>query len=780
MQAALIRYLRSSIIFMWGISLFLIVSLVVVLSSEVSYAQSATLGGIVTDSADGQPLAGATVMLRSAASSQEDTPIYGAAADADGIYLIRNVTPGTYSLTISYVGYETFRDTLVLSPGERETRSVSLARSEEQLDEVVVEARESGMARVTAGHQRITPEDIDLVPSPDISADLANYLTSLPGVVTTGDRGGQFFVRGGEPSQNLVMLDGIILYQPFHLIGFYSAFPSEIIDRVDVFAGGFGPKYAGRLSSVIDVASRAGNNRRLAGLASVSPFAGSVRIEGPVVARKLSFIGSARQSFVERTGERLYGEQLPFYFADAFGKLHLRPGPRSTISASAIHTYDRGKLVEEIGGAEAQEIRYTNDGFGLRWLGLPRILPVTTELVATHSNHSMEQGAPGETARESEVRNTRIALHASFVGDSTVTVAGWEAVFSKAHNRLGGLFQNVEASNSSLHSFGFYAEPEYRWRALRIYPGLRLQFYSVRIDPYLEPRLRVEWDVGGHHLTGAAGVYNQQLVGLNDRRDPASVFTVWAGIPRDNESDDTELLHGRLGQGVHALVGYRSRPRPWIEYSVEAFYKRLTNLFVGEWTGFPRLTTRLQPATGRTGGFEARVELKRAGFYGYVTYGYSNTLYSAIGRQIELWYATEQLDFRPGHDRRHQVNALLSTSWRGFDVNLRWSFGSGLPYTRPLAFDGFALVDDIKRAEDLEHSRRVIYERPFSAVLPTYHRLDVSLARTMHLGSAHVKLQASVINAYDRRNLFFVDVFTLKRKDQLPLLPSLGIEVAFN
>lgn len=125
------------------------------------------------------------------------------------------------------------------------------------------------------------------------------------------------------------------------------------------------------------------------------------------------------------------------------------------------------------------------------------------------------------------------------------------------------------------------------------------------------------------------------------------------------------------------------------------------------------------------------------------------------------------------------MSALLSTSWRGFDVSLRWQFGSGLPYTRPLAFDGFAIVDEVKTAFQLEHSRRVIYERPFDSLLPTFHRLDASIERTWRVRAAALTLQASAINLYNRRNLFYVDVFTLERQDQLPFVPSLGLRISF-
>lgn len=401
----------------------------------------------------------------------------------------------------------------------------------------------------------------------------------------------------------------------------------------------------------------------------------------------------------------------------------------------------------------------------------------------------MKQGPAGRPVRSTVIRNTRLALDAtfsegSFLGGRSTTAAGWEVIMSYARNELGGLFQNVEDAGAHVPTFGAYVEPDLPIGAgLRVRPGARMQWYNVRHLPYVEPRLRAVWERGIHHASGSIGLYHQQLIGLNDRRDAASVFTAWTGIPRQNEEGESRIgsgvLRGRIGRSAHALLGYRAAPASWIETSVEGFYKRSTNLFVGEWTALPRFTSRLQPATGRTIGIEARLEVRPGPVYAYVTYGLSNTRYAADGPAILVWYGTEQLRYRPPHDRRHQVNALLSTSVYGADLSVRWQFGSGLPYTRPLAFDGFALVDDIRTAFDLEHSRRVIYERPFDSLLPTYHRLDLAAEQTWHLGFAALTLQASAINVYDRRNIFYVDVFTLERKNQLPFVPSVGLEMTF-
>jgi len=737
-------------------------------------AQVARLSGFVTDRTDRQALELVNIVLLA-----DEGLVKGTVTDRDGLYLLTGVAPGRYILRASFIGYETFADTLDLEADERRTVNITLAPDEAFLDEVVVETeRQSGAARVTAGQQTIRPADIELVPTPDVSGDLASYLTTLPGIVSTGDRGGQLFIRGGEPAQNLVQLDGMLLYQPFHILGFYSAFPSDILSRTDIYAGGYGAKFGERISSVIDVWTRSGNKRRFAGAAAASPFVSSLRLEGPLIPNRVSFLVSARQSMIEQGAERLIDKRLPFEFNDFFGKIHAEVSARSRLSVSALATHDRGTLVEEGLGTPAEEVRWDNQAISLRYLHLPRFLPISADLRVAHSRLDTELGAAGDPSRTSSISNTAVTLDGTFTGDRMNAEAGLALRFISSSTDLGGFYQNTEFKGVGIDHIALYFEPEFFVGPLRVRPGMRLQWYYLRVDPYLEPRLRVVWGFGAHAFSGALGYYRQEIIGLNDRRDAASVFTAWTNIPKSNPRQP-DILAGRVPSAFHAILGYRTNPADWLEFSVEGFYKALDNLFISEWTAFPRFTTRLQPATGQALGFDARLEVRRPPFYGYVNYGLSSTRYEARQAALLLWYGEETLRFRPPHDRRHQVNALLSATLLGFDLSMRWEFGSGLPFSRAIGFDGFVLINDVIDVTEAPSSRRVIYERPFNGILPTYHRLDFSVDRTVTFGPVGVTVQGSLINVYDRRNLFYLDVFTLRRVDQLPFIPSVGIKVAF-
>ncbi len=738
-------------------------------------AQTATISGFVTDESSGRPLELVNVAL-----STDGELFRGAVTNQDGLFLISGLEPNTYEIEISYIGYQPHEDTLALEAGASRSYNVDLTPVDEELEEVLVESeRTGGAARVTAGQQTVRPADIEEVPGPDVSGDLATYLTTQPGIVSTGDRGGQFFIRGGEPSQNLLQIDGILLYQPFHILGFYSAFPSDNVNQVNIYAGGYGSEFGGRISSVIDVTSRTGNMRRYAGRASVSPFLSSASIEGPIWPDRASIIASVRRSNIDQGVATYLDDELPFTFGDAFAKANVIITDNIRASATGINTYDRGVLTGQSTEVGKEEISWHNRAFGLRLLMLPRIFAIMTDLHVSYSDYETALGPPSDPLRESRIANTHVSLAATYFGENLDVRAGSELRVTRMNSELGGLFQNVELRYSTVPQWGSYIQFDFDvGGGLRIRPGIRAQFYKVQFDPLLEPRLRAVWQRGPHEVSAAAGLYHQEILGISDRRDAASVFTVWANVPKRNPNI-TDVLQGRPQRAFHGIVGYRATPARWLELSVEGYYKELDNLFVSDWTAFPRLTTRIQPASGSSIGVDTRIELRGVNFYGFVNYGLSSTRYAAEDASIDLWYGEETLDFRPPHDRRHQVNVVASTSVLGFDISARWDFGSGLPFSQAVGFDGFTVVDDIEKASETPGTRRVIYERPYNALLPTYHRLDLALGRSFEIGAVDLTFQGSLINVYDRRNIFYLDVFTLERVDQLPLVPSFGIEVAF-
>ena len=255
---------------------------------------------------------------------------------------------------------------------------------------------------------------------------------------------------------------------------------------------------------------------------------------------------------------------------------------------------------------------------------------------------------------------------------------------------------------------------------------------------------------------------------MTDQRDAAGVFTAWAAVP-----------FPRVPSAAHFILGYGRSLNERIDIGVEGYHKRLRGLFVPEWTAFPRFTTRIQDADGHVWGGDIRLEARGERFLFNVTYGLSAVTYQAQQAALELWYGESEIDYRPPHDRRHQVNVLGAVQVAGWELSTRWQYGSGLPYSRAVGFDGFILMDRPVDVFSEVGSRRVIYERPYNGTLPSYHRLDVSVQRNFRLRGGVLGVQGGVINIYDRANLFYLDTFTLTRVNQLPIIPTVGVKYGF-
>lgn len=738
-----------------------------IVSPSPSNAQQSLIRGTVVALSDGESLQGVNVALY-----QQNALRLGSVSGVDGVYAIPSIPAGVYELRATFVGFETYTDTLRIGTADRIIINITLEASEIELGEVLVEGEDQGgAARVLAGQTTITPAEIEMIPGPDISGDLVNFLTTLPGVVTLGDRGGQLFIRGGEPWQNLVLLDGMWIYQPFHILGFFSSFPTEILKSVDVYAGGYTSQYGGRISSVIDVKSRNGDKKSYAGSGSVTPFVSGFSFEGPIAPDIVSFLVSYRTSVMDKGASRIIDDELPFRFDDLFVKTHAFLSTNSQLSVSMLKTHDRGSIFEGNDLEPAENVKWKNASAGARYLVFPRAFPVMAEFLVSGSRLTSSIGSTGQSPSRSSLASANTNINITHYNSFGEVRWGVFARSLKLEANLLGIFQNTFHRLEYLTEVGIYIEPElkdfYGWD---LRGGLRIHSFPSKNSGFLEPRIRAIKLREKDEFTIALGSFHQEIVGLTDRRDASGVFTAWTSSPNDN----------KVPEALHAILGYRRTFGGRFDVSVEVYAKKLNNLFIPEWTSYPRFTTSLQPADGNVIGSDIRMEYKRENFTGLITYGLSSVEYTAQQKSLELWYGEDDLRFRPAHDRRHQLNAVAAIDFGFFDLNVRWQFGSGLPYSRALGFDGFMVVDGSTDVFSDPGSRRVIYERPFNGVLPTYHRMDVTLQKKFSFPNG-VSLSGllGVINAYDRNNLFYLDVFTLRRVDQLPFVPTFGLKMDF-
>ena len=255
--------------------IFLLLFLPVILTPLTSHAQTGTIRGFVYESETGEPVIFTNVYLNKTS--------IGAATDVNGYFAITKIPPGSYTLVISYMGFDTLHLPIVIKANELISKKLFLKKSAFELGEVNVSAaREDKKVETQISIIKITPKEIQQIPSIGGQPDLAQFLQVLPGVIFTGDQGGQLYIRGGPPVENKVLLDGMTIYNPFHSIGLFSVFDVDILKNVDVYTGGFGSEYGGRISSVMDITTRDGNKKRISGKLDASTFGGKILLEGPI------------------------------------------------------------------------------------------------------------------------------------------------------------------------------------------------------------------------------------------------------------------------------------------------------------------------------------------------------------------------------------------------------------------------------------------------------------------------------------------------------------------
>ncbi|MGZ4090134.1 MAG: carboxypeptidase-like regulatory domain-containing protein, partial [Bacteroidia bacterium] len=277
--------------------------LLVFFASAYLSQTTGTVKGFLYDKANGEPVPFSNVYFKG-------TTI-GGNTDLNGFFNITRIPPGQYTLLITSLDFDTIREVVSVKAGEILTKKYFANKGGIKLEEVEVSTNSTEkVENTTVAVQKIDPILITKLPSVG-EPDIAQYLQVLPGVVFTGDQGGQLYIRGGLPVQNKVLLDGLIVYNPFHSIGLFSVFDNDIMKHADVYSAGFGAEYGGRTSSIMDITTRDGNKKRISGKIGFSTFGGKATLEGPLLKFKddgntsASFLISAKHSYLPQTSKIL-------------------------------------------------------------------------------------------------------------------------------------------------------------------------------------------------------------------------------------------------------------------------------------------------------------------------------------------------------------------------------------------------------------------------------------------------------------------------------------------
>lgn len=568
----------------------------------------------------------------------------------------------------------------------------------------------------------------------------------------------------------MVLVDGALIFQPFHILGFFSAFPENLVSEADFYAGGFGSRYSGRTSSVVDVKMRNGDRYRTQGSASLSPFLAEVVAEGPVSYGNSSWIASVRRSFVENTSPWILGQEYPLLFESQYLKFTHFGVSDTRCSAMAMRTYDRGRLDTE----HDDVVRWTNFVTGGRCVILPEGADLLFDINAGISYVSNATGQREDPELSSNALRVNLDVNMTrYFNRYRLDYGSFVHIHSLEYD-MSEQFGGPQADSEHLLGIGAYVEVTVPFGNVTLLPGLVGTYHMETYVPALEPRLRATWQPWGRdeeQLSAAAGIYRQPLTGIHGTRDANSVFTTWMSSP----GGESQM------KAVHALLGWRQVLGRGIQLSIESYRKWVRHLPVSVWSQRVQFTTELTFASGDIHGADVRLEYNRGAFYGFTGYSYSITEYETTQEHFDVWFGETVRRYHPPHDRRHQFNTMASPELGNYIAAVRWELGTGLPFTRPMGFyELHSFRDKVPIVKDEYGAPQVLLGDYYQGRMLTYHRLDISLERSFSIRFATLNLRAGAINFYDRANMFYYDVFTHRRVDQLPFAPYFSLKMAVN
>ena len=734
----------------------------VIAGINVLAAQNGTVHGYVTDAGSGETLLLANITIAGTSA--------GAATNNEGYYNLSGLAPGEHRLIVSYIGYRTLRQTVTLTAGEVLRLDFKLQEERVMGAEIVVsEDREDEEERLQLGVNQMPARLVTQLPAL-FEADLFRSLQLLPGVKAASDFSSGLIIRGGGPDQTLIMLDRATVYNPSHFFGLFSTFNPDAIKDVQIYKGAYPSRYGGRLGSVVDVYNKDGNREEFRGKVALGLLASRASVEGPF--SHGSWMIAARRSMLEPLLAVLRKTEsgLPdtFYFYDVNAKLNYDAGVKDRFSLGVYAGADK-LLITPFEDFDI-DLPYGNRTANLTWTHIfSHRLFATTAITGSHY-FNLPQLLIGGSRFERENEITEYAFKSDFeyaAGRAHAIEAGIQG--SRLRFKLADKGQGEGDFDLRTNAFlgGIYLQDAWKpspfWT---IKAGVRLQSFSADNFTSLDPRLSVE-----HHPTpalrfqAAYGRYRQFLT--------LASFQANTGL-------DIWLASGKgvaPAWGDQFAVGMKTLLGKGFRADVEVYYRTMRDLFELD----PRVQDPLglqyqdyfHNGEGYALGAEVLLEKSEGSVKGFLAY--------TIGRTMRRFPDTNEGRYFPmRYDRTHEINAVLnydlSRSWR---ITAAFSYASGQPYTRALGRTRFD--DPFSTPVD-----QIIVGRVNASRLPAYHRLDVGvtrLGRFFNLGET--ELQVQVVNAYNRRNVWFYEYdlennpVTIDPIKMLPLLPNISYTISF-
>ncbi len=767
-----------------------IYTLCAVVLGLICFAQKAEIRGFVYNKKTGETVPFANVYLRET--------YQGVNSDEEGLYVLTKINPGTYTLVAKAIGYDSSVINIQLIAGKLYTKNILLNETGISLGEINISAeRQKKKKDVYISVTNITSKELKMIPSIGGEPDLVQFLQVLPGVVFSGDQGGQLYIRGGSPIMNKVLLDGMTLYNPFHSIGLFSVFDSDILKSTDVYSAGFGAEYGGRISAIVDVKTKDGDKTNVKGKINLNTFTSKFMLEGPLKkfnpadGSSSTFIISYKNSFLDKSSKLFYNyvgaDKLPYSFEDIYGKISFNNSNGSKINFFGFHQKDN------VDFKTASKYGWISKGFGSKFYLLPQGSTTLINATFTWSNYDMVQKEADSRPRSSGINGFYAGMNfTNFMGDDEfqygIEINGFRTDFKlyNSANRFIDQYNNT----TELNGFARYKLIN-KSKKLILEPGFRFQYYASFGDFSPEPRLRAKYNFSKRlRLKASTGMYSQNLMSASSDRDVVNLFYGFLSGPDEfPQQVGRKTFTNRLQKAVHGVAGVEYDLNKENEINFEVYVKEFTQL-----TNINRdkifddntenqkhpwyLRNDYIGETGRAFGFDITYKSSYDKLYFWCVYSYNN---------VSRFDGVKT--YQPHFDRRHNINLLGTYKFLkdgSLQVSARWNMGSGFPFTQTQGFYEYLGFKDGAATDYTTDNGQlgVIYAGQNLGRLPYYHRLDVSATKTFkvkHSNGTFRNIEAifSCTNVYNRFNIFYFDRVKYKRVNQLPILPSLAVSYSF-
>ena len=750
-----------------------------------------TIKGVLTDFDKGEAIPYAQVFL-------EGTN-HWSTTDLNGYFIINKIPDGSYVIKVRYVGYEDFSEPVTLHH-QTVTRNISLKSSSHRLKEVVITGNkmQERKLQTQVSVEKISAAQIQQMPSIGGQADLAQYLQVLPGVNSTGDQGGQLYIRGGSMIQNLTLLDGMVVYNPFHSIGLYSIFETDVILNADVYTGGFGAEYGGRISSVLDITTRDGNKKHHVGKVGLNTFGSSLVLEGPLKKETkesratISYLLTAKNSFLSHSSKLLYPYVeggLPFDFLDLYGKVSINSGLGSKINFFGFRFDDRVNGYQSLA-----DFHWNNFGAGSNFA----LMTGSSSLIdgsLAYSKYEVTLADGTGSPKYSSIGGFNVLLGmTNFRGQNKVryglSIDGYSTDYQ--YTNAYGVHRS-QAENTT--SVGAYATYNAHWGKWLLDPGVRFVYYASLSESSLEPRLAAKYNINDKfRLKFAGGLYSQIMLDARSDHDIVNLFlgmltgSGQLNIPTYYQGEPVESC---VQKAQHLVAGVEYDMVEHLTLNLEFYFKNFSQLLS---MNHNQIYDRSDPAYNLGGVYEKPQYLLTDFIIekGYATGMDFSACYDLERLYLWLTYSlayvqrTDEVQtYNPHYDRRHTINLLATYAMgedREWELSGRWSFGSGFPFTMTAGiYENLPFAQGIRTDYTSENGELGIYYGDvYGGRLPTYHRLDLGAKRKFSIGRRGLlEISLSVSNAYNRNNIFYFDRISFERVDQLPILVCLGANFSF-